>query len=107
MVDFFYLDDVNDRHRDVDVHGDVQIVHFVKTEGGYFLVVVVLVEAYEIYEYKCKAENLPSERGVYSCLRPTHQSNWMSGRILGDFRYHSLFYVDCKNLNRQTTFVQN
>ena len=45
MVDFFYLDDVNDRHRDVDVHRDVQIVHFVKTEGGYFLVVVVLVEA--------------------------------------------------------------
>ena len=44
MVDFFYLDDVNDRHRDVDVHGDIKIVHFVKTEGGYFLVVVVLVE---------------------------------------------------------------
>ena len=42
MVHFLYLDYVNDRHGDVDVNRDVQVVHFVKTERGYFLVVIVL-----------------------------------------------------------------
>ena len=42
MVHFLYLDDVNDRHGHVDVNRDVQVVHFVKTERGYFLVVIVL-----------------------------------------------------------------
>ena len=42
MVHFLYLDDVNDRHGHVDVNRDVQVVHFIKTERGYFLVVIVL-----------------------------------------------------------------
>ena len=42
MVHFLYLDYVNDRHGDVDVNRDVQVVHFIKTERGYFLVVIVL-----------------------------------------------------------------
>ena len=91
MVHLLDLDDVNDRHGHIDVNRDVEVVHFVKTERGYFLVVVVLVEPLEIYEDKSWVKNLPSERGVYSCLRPTHQSNWMFGRIFGkDLCFHSI-----------------
>ena len=42
MVHLLYLYDVNDRHRHIDVDRDVQVVHFVKTERGYFLVVIIL-----------------------------------------------------------------
>ena len=42
MVDLFNFDEVDDGHRHVDVHRDVQVVHFVKTERGYFLVVIIL-----------------------------------------------------------------
>ena len=43
MVDFFNLDDVNDRDWDVNIDRDVDIVYFVKAERGDFLVVVLLV----------------------------------------------------------------
>ena len=43
MVDLFNFDEVDDGHRHVDVHRDVQVVHFVKAEGRNLLVVVVLV----------------------------------------------------------------
>ena len=42
MVHLLDLDDVNDRHGHIDVNRDVEVVHFVKTERGYFLVVIVL-----------------------------------------------------------------
>ena len=42
MVDFLDLYDVYDRHGHIDVDRNVQVVLFVKTERGYFLVVVVL-----------------------------------------------------------------
>ena len=42
VVHFCDLDDVDDRHGDVDVDRDVDIVHFVKAEGSNLLVVVVL-----------------------------------------------------------------
>ena len=42
MVHLFNFDNINDRHGDVDVDGDVNIVHFVKAEGRYLLVVIVL-----------------------------------------------------------------
>ena len=44
MVDFGNLDDVDDRHGDVDVNGEVDIVHFVKAERCDLLVVIVLHE---------------------------------------------------------------
>ena len=43
VVYFCDLDYVDDRHRDVDVDRDVDIVHFVKAERRDLLVVVVLV----------------------------------------------------------------
>ena len=43
MVDLFDFDEVNDGHRDVDVHRDVEVLHLVKAEGRNLLVVVVLV----------------------------------------------------------------
>ena len=43
MVHLFNLDDVNDRHGDVDVDRDVDTVHFVKAEWCNFLVVIVLL----------------------------------------------------------------
>ena len=42
MVNLFNFDNINDRHGDVDVDGDVNVVHFVKAEGRYLLVVIVL-----------------------------------------------------------------
>ena len=42
MVDLFNFDEVDDGHRHVDVHRDVQVVHFVKAERRNLLVVVVL-----------------------------------------------------------------
>ena len=42
MVHLLYLYDVNDRHGHIDVDWDVQVVHFVKTEWGYLLVVIIL-----------------------------------------------------------------
>ena len=42
VVHFCDLDDVDDRHGDIDVDRDVDIVHFVKAEGSNLLVVVVL-----------------------------------------------------------------
>ena len=42
MVHLFNFDEVNDRHWDVDVDGDVDIVHFVKAEGRNLLVVIIL-----------------------------------------------------------------
>ena len=43
MVDLFNFDKVDDGHRHIDVHRDVEVVHFVKAEGRNLLVVVVLV----------------------------------------------------------------
>ena len=42
VVHFCDLDDVDDRHGDIDVNWDVDVVHFVKAEGRDLLVVVVL-----------------------------------------------------------------
>ena len=42
VVYFCDLDDVDDRHGDIDVNWDVDVVHFVKAEGCDLLVVVVL-----------------------------------------------------------------
>ena len=42
MVHLFNFNNVNDRHGDVDVDGDVDVVHFVKAEGCNLLVVIVL-----------------------------------------------------------------
>ena len=42
VVHFCDLDDVNDRHGDIDVDRDIDIFHFVKAEGRNLLVVVVL-----------------------------------------------------------------
>ena len=42
MVNLLYLYDVNDRHGHIDVDWDVQVVHFVKTERGNLLVVIIL-----------------------------------------------------------------
>ena len=42
MVHLFNLDNVNDRHRDVDVDRDVDILHFVKGERCDLFVVIVL-----------------------------------------------------------------
>ena len=43
VVHLFNLDNVNDRHGDVDVDRDVDTVHFVKAEWCNFLVVIVLL----------------------------------------------------------------
>ena len=43
MVDLFDFDEVDDGHRDVDVHRDVEVLHLVKAEGRDLLVVIVLV----------------------------------------------------------------
>ena len=42
MVDLFNFDEVNDGHRHIDVHRDVEVVHFVKAKRRNLLVVVVL-----------------------------------------------------------------
>ena len=43
MVDLFNFDEVDDRHRDVDVDRDVEVLHLVKAERRNLLVVVVLL----------------------------------------------------------------
>ena len=42
MVNFCYLDDVNDGNRNVYIHWDIEILLLVKAEGCNLLVVVVL-----------------------------------------------------------------
>ena len=42
MVNLFDFDEVDDRHGDVDIDRDVDVVHFVKAERCNLLVVVVL-----------------------------------------------------------------
>ena len=43
MVNLFDFDEVDDRHGDVDIDRDVEVLHFVKTERCNLLVVIVLV----------------------------------------------------------------
>ena len=50
MVNFLDLYDVYDRHGHIDVDRNVQVVLFVKTERGYFLVVVVLGGEENLYK---------------------------------------------------------
>ena len=50
MVDLLDFQNVNDRHRHVDVDWDHCFQNFVETERGNFLVVVIL--GGEKYEYK-------------------------------------------------------
>ena len=43
VVHFFNLDNINDRHGDIDVDGDVDTVHFVEAEWCNLLVVILLL----------------------------------------------------------------
>ena len=43
MVDLFNFNEINDGHGNVDIDGDVDVVHFVKGERCNLLVVVLLL----------------------------------------------------------------